>query len=276
MAMKPISGVTFHFHDLAGKTLIITGITRGIGKALLPGLLAQGINLIAVSRGREKMAAIRTELGADESRLRLFECDLADSAAVAVTGQAIAESDLPVDGILHNAAIDPRHHFEKAAPAPWDAVFQVNLRAAVTLTQCVLPQLRQSAQGRIVFTGSVVSELGGSYMTAYAASKGALTGLTRALAHELQGSGVTVNCILPGAIQVEKEVGTAADDAVLAGWQSVGRRLTVADLLGPVCLLLSQAGGGISGQCLTVDGGVLHPLMSRDVQRGRLQSDGYA
>jgi NAD(P)-dependent dehydrogenase (short-subunit alcohol dehydrogenase family) len=239
-------------------------------------LLGQGLNLIAVSRGQEKLAAVRAELGVDETRLRFVECDLSEPAAVTAAGRTIAESGRPVDGILHNAAIDPRHHFEKTAPAPWDAVWQVNLRSAVTLTQAVLPQLRRSAQGRIIFTGSIVSELGGAYLTAYAASKGALTGLTRSLAHELQGTGVTVNCILPGAIQVEKEAGTTEADDVLMGWQSVTRRLTATDLLGPLCLLLSQAGGGMSGQCLTVDGGVMHPLMSRDVQRGRLQRDGYA
>jgi NAD(P)-dependent dehydrogenase (short-subunit alcohol dehydrogenase family) len=71
----------FQFHDLAGKTLVITGITRGIGRALLPGLLAQGVNLIAVSLGRKEMEAVRADLGVDETRLRLFECDLADPAA---------------------------------------------------------------------------------------------------------------------------------------------------------------------------------------------------
>jgi hypothetical protein len=75
---------------------------------------------------------------------------------------------------------------------------------------------------------------------------------------------------------VEKEAGTTENEKVLLGWQSVGRRLTANDLLGLLCLLLSQAGGGISGQGLIVDGGVLHPLMSRDVQRARLLADGYA
>lgn len=266
----------FQFHDLAGKTLVITGITRGIGRALLPGLLAQGLNLIAVSRGGEKLLAVRRELGMDESRLHLVECDLADPAAVQAAGRTITGLGRPVDGILHNAAIDPRHRFEKAEPAPWATVWQVNLNAAVTLTQAVLPLLKAVPQGRVIFTGSIVSELGGSYMTAYAASKGALVALTRSLAHELQATGITVNCILPGAIRVEKEAGTIGAEQVLLGWQSVARRLTADDLLGPLCLLLSHAGGGISGQCLTVDGGVLHPLMARESQRSRLEKDGYA
>ena len=102
----------FQFHDLAGKTLVITGITRGIGRALLPGLLAQGVNLIAVSLGRKEMEAVRADLGVDETRLRLFECDLADPAAVEAAGSAIVATGRPVDGVLHNAGIDLRHPFE--------------------------------------------------------------------------------------------------------------------------------------------------------------------
>ncbi len=270
--MKP----DFQFHDLAGKTLVITGITRGIGRALLPGLLAQGLNLIAISLGRTEMAAVRAELGVDETRLQFFECDLADPAAVEAAGRAIAATGRPVDGVLHNAGIDLRHPFEKITPSPWDNIWQVNVRAAVTLTQHLLPRLKAGPQGRVIFIGSIVSELGGAYLTAYSASKGAVAALTRSLAHELQGTAVTVNCILPGAIQVEKEAGTSSADETLIGWQSIPRRLSPNDLLGPICLLLSRAGGGIDGQCLTVDGGVLHPLMSRAAQRGRLEKDGYA
>ncbi len=267
---------SFQFHDLAGRTLVITGVTRGIGRALLPGLLAQGLNLIAISLGRGEMEAVRAELGVDETRLRLFECDLADPAAVDAVGRELAASGFPVDAVLHNAGIDPRHAFEKISPAPWDAVWQVNVRAAVTLTQHLLPALKRSPQGRVIFIGSIVSELGGAYLTAYAASKGAVAALTRALAHELQGTAITVNCLQPGAIQVEKESGTMADNHTLIGWQSVGRRLTPGDLLGPICLLLSNAGSGLNAQCLVVDGGVIHPLMARDTQRARLESDGYA
>lgn len=272
---SPTPENTFRFNDLAGKTLLITGVTRGIGRALLPGLLAQGLNLVAVSRGAARLEVIRAELGVDETRLRFFDCDLSDAAAVEATGRAIAASSLAIDGILHNAAIDPRHRFEKTGAAPWGDVWQINLRSAVTLTQHVLPQLKRSGHGRIIFTGSVVFELGGVYMTAYAASKGAVVGLTRSLAHELAGTGITVNCIQPGAIQVEKEAGATVANEQLIGWQSVRRRLDTNDLLGPTCLLLSAAGGGISGQCLTVDGGLLHPLVCGDTQQGRLAADGY-
>lgn len=261
----------FRFFDLEGKTLLLTGATRGLGKAMLPDLLAQGLNLVVVSRGLDRMEAIRAELGVSEDRLKLYDCDLSDAAAVAATGQAILSSGGPLDGILNNAGIDPREHFGRADDAFWQQVFQVNLFAAVSLTRTLLPVLKQSPQGRILFTGSVLFELGGGCLTAYGSSKGALVGLTHALAHELKHTAVTVNCVVPGAVQVEKETGSEEARKRLIGFQSVPRRLTAADLTGLVCLLLSQAGGGISGQSLTVDGGIVHPLASPEFQGARLE-----
>jgi len=256
----------FRFGDLDGRTLLITGITTGIGRAMLPGLLAQGLRLIAVSKGSAEMEAVRAEIGANEEQLRLYECDLADPAQVNATAASILASGTSLDGILHNAAIDPRERFEQADDLFWQRVMQVNLFAAVSLTRQLLPVLRQSPQGRVIFTGSVISEIGGACLTAYAASKGAVLGVTRSLAHELQGTNITVNCTIPGAIRVEKEPDGV--DEKLIGWQTIPRRLTPDDLLGLTCFLLSKWGGGITGQAITVDGGILHPLASPEVQGG--------
>lgn len=254
----------FRFDDLRGRTFVLTGLTRGIGRAFLPFLLEQGVRVVGVSRGLEKMEALRSELGIDAGQMPLFECDLSQPETVAATGRAIAESHLPIDGIINNAAIDPRHWFAKEDDPLWEQVMQVNLFSAAALTRALLPRIRASQHGRILFTGSVISELGGACLSAYAASKGALLGLTRSLAHELQGSGVTVNCIIPGAIRVEKEKGDS--DEKLIAWQSVPRRLEAADLIALTCLLLSQWGGGITGQAITVDGGIVHPLATPAVQ----------
>jgi NAD(P)-dependent dehydrogenase (short-subunit alcohol dehydrogenase family) len=268
-----MSHSNFRFNDLHNKTLLITGTTRGIGKALLPGLLEQGLNLVLVSRNMEVMQSIREELGADENRMKLYKCDLGDSAQVQSIAYEIATSAIPLDGILHNAAIDPRHHFETGDEALWQSVMQVNLFSAVSLTRRLLPQLQRSKNGRILFTGSVMFEMGGSFLTAYNATKGALQGLTYSLAHELKHTGITVNCLVPGAILVEKESATAESNARLTNWQSVGRRIVPEDMLGPLCLLLSEAGDGISGQALTIDGGLIHPLADPDGQRRRLEKD---
>lgn len=263
----------FLFNDLRGRTLVLTGLTRGIGRAFLPYLLEQGVHIIGVSRGLDKMEALRTELGATPEQLALYECDLADPSSVAATGRAILESGTPIDGILNNAAIDPRHWFEKADEAFWLHVTQVNLFAAVALTRQLLPRIRESKHGRILFTGSVISELGGACLTAYSASKGALLGVTRSLAHELQGTNITVNCVIPGAIQVEKEGGGSDENLQekLISWQSVPRRLVPADLIALTSLLLSEWGGGITGQSITVDGGIVHPLASPTMQGRSLE-----
>jgi len=199
----------------------------------------------------------------------LFDCDLSQPDAVAGTAHAILESGLPVDGIINNAAIDPRHWFAREDDPFWQQVMQVNLFSGVALTRALLPRIRASRHGRILFTGSVISELGGACLSAYAASKGALLGLTRSLAHELQGTNVTVNCIIPGAIHVEKEKGE--NDEKLIAWQSVPRRLEAADLVGLTALLLSEWGGGITGQAITVDGGIVHPLATAAVQGRSLE-----
>ncbi len=262
------------FPDLQERTLLLTGITSGIGRALLPLLLRQGLRIVAVSLGRPEMEAAAHEAcavaGVEPGQISFFECDLADPQAVAACGEAIAGSVEQLDFIVHNAGIDPRHRFEKEGDAFWERVFQVNFFAAVALTRRLLPLVRQSPQGRIVFTGSVLDPLGGACVTAYAASKGALATLTRSLAHELKGSGVTVNAILPGAITVEKEGGNRASDERIIHWQSIPRRLTPHDLFGPLALFLSEAGGGITGQTLAVDGGILHPLADPALQGGKL------
>ncbi len=266
MKTEPSDG--FRFHDLKGRRLLITGITRGIGCAILPALLDQGLEIIALSRNLEKMEEIRTELGASEEQLRLFDCDLSDRNAVAATAQAVVDSGLAIDAILHNAAIDPRHWFEKGDDAFWQEVMQINLFSAITLTRAVLPLLRRSDQGRFIFTGSVMFDLGGACLTAYAASKGAVLGVTQSLAHELKGTGITVNCVIPGAIRVEKEA--AGIDETVIEWQSIPRRLEPSDLVATICLLLSRWGGGITSQSITIDGGIVHSLATPGRQGKKL------
>lgn len=262
----------FRFFDLTGKTLLLTGVTRGIGRALLPGILEQGMNVIALGRGKERLEQLRRSMEVDGDRMRLVECDLADPSQVRAAAKQIKQDVPSLLGIVHNAAIDPRRGFENSNPTFWSEVFQVNLFSAVELTRRLLPLLKTGQGGRVVFIGSVVFDLGPAYLGAYSASKGAVVGITRSLAHELKGSGMTVNCLVPGAIAVEKNhPDTPQKRRTVLSWQTVERILTPSDLLAPLCLLLSRAGGGINGQSITVDGGLLHPIATRETQESKLQ-----
>ncbi len=260
---------SFRFDALAGRTVVVTGTTRGIGKALLPGLLEQGLNLILLNRRMDVMEDIRRELEVDNDRMRLLHCDLAEPESVRSAAAEIIAAGWPVDAIVNNAAIDPRHYFDGKTD-PWAEVFQVNFSAAVALTRLLLPQIRRSPQGRIVFMGSVLADLGGACLTAYSSTKGAIAGLTRALAHELKGTGITVNCIVPGAVAVEKENNPTAIEKQLIEWQSVARRLVPDDVLGILCLLLSNYGSAITAQMITVDGGIVHPIADPGFQSRNL------
>jgi len=260
----------FRFFDLENKTLLITGTTKGIGKAVLPGLLEQGLNLISISNDRPLMEEIRAELGVDENRLRLYQCDLADAGEVQKVVDEIASANFPLDAIWHNAAMGKRQPFETSEEDLWQTMFQVNVFSATVLTRRLLEKLKASKQGRIIFTSSVLFEMGSSHRAAYVASKGAVEGLTRTLAHELKHTGITVNCLAPGAIPTGKIIPDSPQNQKVLSWQSVGRRVLPADMLGPACLLLSDAGGGISGQTWKIDGGLIHPLADPELQRRHL------
>jgi NAD(P)-dependent dehydrogenase (short-subunit alcohol dehydrogenase family) len=254
-----MSHTDFLFPDLKGRSVLLTGVTRGIGRALLPFLFGQQMKVIGLGRGRDRLKNLRRELG-DPADFHTVDCDLSDPSQVERAAGEVFSLGMALDAVIQNAAIDPRERFARAERDFWMRVFQVNFFSAVELTRRLLPLLRQSEQGRIILLGSVLLDLGGGCCTTYVASKGAVSGLATSLAHELKHTMVTVNTIVPGAVVVEKEDATEEMDQRLIDWQCMPRRLVTADLAGLICFLLSRCSGGITGQSITVDGGLVHPL----------------
>ena len=266
----------FLFEDLRGKTIALTGASRGIGRALAPGLLIQGVRLILIARDAARLQALVDELRNEcpGSVVEGVVCDLSRPDHRAQAAQEVAAHAPILDGLIHNAAIDPRQPFESTTLDFFRNVMATNVEPALELTRDLLPNIKRSKAGRVVLIGSITFDVGTAYLSSYVASKGALVGLTRSLAHELGEYSITVNCLSPGAIVVEKESNRNSDetDRALMGWQSVKRRLVPDDLLAPLCLLLSECGGAISGQVLTVDGGLVHPIASPDLQSDWVES----
>jgi 3-oxoacyl-[acyl-carrier protein] reductase len=179
---------------------LVTGASRGIGRATATLLARRGVSLALLGRSSkelEESAAIARAAGAPDALA--FACDLADPAAVEAAANAVL-SHFPALGILvNNAGIAPRVSVEETRPDVWDETLAVNLRAPFLLTRAVLPVMRENGRGRIVHVGSISSTLGTPRLSAYCASKWGLVGFMKSLAEELSGSGVVTLAVLPGS-----------------------------------------------------------------------------
>ncbi len=264
-----MTDLAFHFPDLAGKTILLTGASRGIGRAIVPTLLDQGLNLILTARNAEALRELK-ESSSDPDRVTIFPSDLADPDARRELAEKINDAAPVLDAIVHNAAIDPRYRFSELKLDDFRQVMATNVEPIIDLSRDLLPRLKAAEHPRLVLVGSVTFNIGTVYLSAYVASKGAIVGLTRSMARELGPDHITVNCLEPGAIVVEKEIVDEARHQRIIDLQAVKRRLTPTDLEGPLCFLLSKVSGGITGQVLTVDGGLIHPIAGPDMQGAHL------
>jgi 3-oxoacyl-[acyl-carrier protein] reductase len=247
----------------AGKTVVITGAAGGLGSAMVSGFAAEGAKVAVVdlpdSRGLE-LAAEVTGTGSGEAFFA--PCDLADLAATRQLITGIAERHDGVDVLVNNAAIYPRKEVTDYTTEEWLGVQRVNVDAAFVCAQATLPGMRAAGAGRIINVSSVTFFGGSPFLAPYVASKGALVGLTRALARECGEQGITVNAIAPGAFPTAAEAihpDPAGYNQFILDQQAVKRRGDPADIANAVLFLASAESSFITGQLLCVDGGwVMH------------------
>ena len=245
--------------SLAGKTALVTGCSRGIGKAMAIAAARAGADVIGVSATLEKSgSAVENEVTALGRSFRAHTCDFSDRAAVKDLLEKLSDEEPVIDILVANAGTIRRAPAAEHSDEDWDYVLEVTLSSQFVLARGLGKGMLERGSGKIVFTASLLSFQGGINVPGYAASKGAIAQLTKALANEWAGRGVNVNAIAPGYIATDNTTALRADEqrnqSILSRIPA-GRWGTPEDLSGALVFLCSDAAAYIHGTVLTVDGG---------------------
>ena len=242
--------------DLTGKIAIVTGASRGIGRAIAHSLAARGALVVAAARG-ENAADTVTEIGAAGKQAELATVDVTDAASVdAMVAAALARHGR-IDILVNNAGITRDQLMLRMKRDDWDQVLSSNLTSAFSCVQAVLKPMIKQRSGRIISISSVVGQMGNAGQVNYAASKAGLIGFSKALAREVASRNITVNVVTPGMI--ESDMTRAITEKAQADWAAaipLGRLGTPGDVAAAVCFLASDEAAYITGHVLAVNGGM--------------------
>lgn len=245
---------------LDGKVALVTGCRRGIGKAMALALAEAGADIIGVSRSLQAGSEIEGEVQALGRTFKGYACDFADREALYAFIRQVA-ADFPViDILVNNAGIILRQPAAAHSDDYWDQAIEINLNAQFILSRELGRRMVERGSGKIIFTASVLTFQGGILVPSYAASKGAIGQLVKALANEWAGRGVQVNAIAPGYVATDNTEALRSDparaSAILARIPA-GRWGAPEDLKGAVVYLASAASDYVTGSILVADGGWL-------------------
>ncbi|MDO8679455.1 MAG: 3-oxoacyl-ACP reductase FabG [Acidobacteriota bacterium] len=239
-----------------GKIAIVTGASRGIGRAIAERLASGGATVICVARGANADATAQA-IVASGGKASAFSADVTDAAAVDGLIKQTVEQHGRLDILVSNAGITRDQLMLRMKRSDWDEVVATNLTAAFTLCQAALkPMIRQRA-GRIVAISSVVGQMGNAGQANYAASKAGLIGFCKSLAREVASRQVTVNVVAPGLI--DTDMTRAVIESAKTDWAAhipLGRLGSPADVAAAVGFLASDEASYITGQVLAVNGGM--------------------
>jgi len=242
--------------DLGGKVAIVTGASRGIGRAIAAMLAARGALVVAAARGEnagETVAAI-TAAGHRAERATV---DVTDQVSIDALVAGTLAAHGRIDILVNNAGITRDQLMLRMKRDDWDQVIATNLTSAFTCVQAVIKPMVKQRSGRIVSVSSVVGQTGNAGQANYAASKAGLIGFSKALARELASRNITVNVVAPGL--VETDMTRAIADKAQGDWAAqipLGRIGTPDDIAAAVCFLASDEASYITGHVLAVNGGM--------------------
>ena len=240
--------------DLTGMTALVTGASGGIGSAICHALAGQGVRLAVSGSNVEKLEAFRASLGSDHVAV---PCNLGDKDSVEALVPAALEKLGQIDILVNNAGVTRDNLMMRMKDEEWDEVIRINLEAAFRLMRAVSKPMMKARFGRIITITSVVGTTGNPGQANYAASKGGLTAMTKAIAQEIASRNVTVNCVAPGFIATAMtETLPDAQKEALNARIPMGRMGEGGDIGAAVAYLASREAGYITGQTLHVNGGM--------------------
>lgn len=253
-----MSGSSF---DLGGRTALVTGSSRGIGRAIAGGLLAAGARVVLNGRDAAALEAARAELAAGHGEHRVLgrAFDVTDGDAVEAAVTELEERVGPLDVLVNNAGVQHREPLLDLDVADWDRVLATNLTSAFLVGRAAARHMVPRGAGRILNIASVQADLARPTIAPYTAAKGGLRNLTRAMCAEWAQHGLQVNALAPGYLHTAMTQ-ALVDDPTFDGW--VRGRTPAArwgrpeDVVGPAVFLCSDAAGFVNGQLLFVDGGM--------------------
>jgi NAD(P)-dependent dehydrogenase (short-subunit alcohol dehydrogenase family) len=244
--------------NLAGKVALITGGSKGLGKAMARGLAEAGADIVISSRHESELRSALDEiLGGTDRRGRLIVADMGKRDEVLRLARTAVEQMGHVDILINNAGTNIPQPIDAIKDDDWNQVMEINLNSVMALTRALVPQMKERRWGRIIHISSIMALVANPGRNVYSAAKAALVGMARASALDLGAYGITVNCIAPGPFLTDLpgRLLSPEEKQRMAQMTAVGRWGDPKELVGPVLLLASEAGSYITGETLVVDGG---------------------
>ncbi|MGH9308702.1 MAG: 3-oxoacyl-[acyl-carrier-protein] reductase, partial [Vicinamibacterales bacterium] len=233
--------------DLSGRVALVTGASRGIGRAIAARLAARGAMVVAAARG-DNARPVADEIAASGGRAEATALDVTEVGAAETAVKGVVERHGRIDVLVNNAGITRDQLMLRLKREDWDAVLATNLTAAYALTQAALKPMIRQRSGRIISVGSVVGQSGNAGQANYAASKAGLIGFSKAVALEVASRGITVNVVAPGLI--ETDMTRAMTENARKDWEEkipLRRLGTPDDIAATVCFLASDEASYITG-----------------------------
>jgi NAD(P)-dependent dehydrogenase (short-subunit alcohol dehydrogenase family) len=246
--------------DLTGRVALVTGGSKGLGKAMARGFAEAGADIVIASRHDNELKSAAAEIAAGtKAKVATFVADMTNRGDVSRLAENALAAMGRVDILVNNAGGNTPQAIDEISDEVWDRVVELNLTSCMALTRALVPQMKERRWGRVIHISSIMGLSSKEKRNAYSATKSALLGLARASSLDLGAFGITVNCLAPGPFLTDLPgtILSEAEKKVFADRTALGRWADPRELAGPALLLASDAGSYITGAVLVVDGGSL-------------------